>query len=570
MKVPVLLKCFFFIALATGFATPVFAQNSALPAFPGAEGFGKYTEGGRGGRVIYVTTLEDSNSEGSLRYAVNQTGPRIVLFKVSGTIRLKSDLKIRNSRITIAGQTAPGDGITLRDYPVTVQADEVVIRFLRFRMGNVTNQEADALGGRYNKNVIIDHCSMSWSTDECVSFYDNENFTLQWCLLSESLRISVHDKGKHGYGGIWGGANASFHHNLLAHHDSRNPRFCGSRYSNNAENELVDFRNNVIYNWGANSVYGGEGGHYNLVNNYYKAGPATSSNRSRIIQPYADNGSNSQSAGVYGKFFIEGNFVTASSGVTNDNWAGVNMHSSFTSYAPGIVKNDIRSETAYNAGEVTTHPAEQALEKVVAFAGASLARDPVDTRIADETATGTVTYPDGGFGSTNGLVDTQEAVGGWPELSAEQPPADSDNDGMPDDWEVANNLNPYNPDDAQMKSVDGVFPNVEVYLNSLVADIVAAQNEGGISTSSEIKQVPTNDKKEVSIYIDNKIEKLFVVHSNPVREVKVYAVTGQLLISKLYNENSLNVDVRSLKNGVYIVLVRDAENHIFSEKILKL
>ena len=446
------------------------------PAFPGAGGFGKYTTGGRGGQVIFVTSLEDNSQEGTLRYAVNQTYPRIVIFKVSGTIQLQSALKITNNDITIAGQTAPGDGITLRDYPVKIQADNVIIRYMRFRMGDEALQEDDALGGRYQKNIIIDHCSMSWSTDECASFYNNENFTLQWSILSESLRISVHEKGKHGYGGIWGGEKASFHHNLLAHHDSRNPRFCGSRYSNRSEYELVDFRNNIIYNWGANTAYAAEGGSYNLVNNYYQAGPA-SSNKSRIIQPYADNGGNDQPAGIYGTFYIDGNITTASDQVTQDNWEGVNMHSTFSTYAPGVTKDDIKSDSEYETGEVITHSAEEAYLKVLDFAGASLAYDSVDIRILDETATGTVTFTDGGNGSTNGLIDTQGAVGGWPLLKSNEAPNDSDEDGMPDDWESNHGLNPNDPDDAQLTSVDGFYPNLEVYINSLVSDITAQQDE---------------------------------------------------------------------------------------------
>ncbi|WP_167615905.1 T9SS type A sorting domain-containing protein [Maribellus sediminis] len=543
-----------------------FAQTNDLPAFPGAEGFGKYTTGGRGGKVIYVTTLNDNTLPGSLRYAINQTGARIIVFKVSGTIQLKSKLNISRGDVTIAGQTAPGDGITLRDYPVEIQADNVVIRFIRFRLGDKAtdaNDSFDAFWGRRHKNIIIDHCSMSWSIDECASFYDNENFTLQWSILSESLRNSVHAKGSHGYGGIWGGRGASFHHNLLAHHDSRNPRFCGSRYSNRPDDELVDFRNNVIYNWGGNTAYAAEGGSYNLVNNYYKAGPA-SSNRSRIIQPYPDNGANEQPAGTYGIFYIDGNHVSASSAVTAENWQGVNMHSSFATYAPGVTKDDIKSDTEYEAGEVTTHTAELAFERVLDFVGASLSRDSVDTRITREASTGTVTYPDGGNGSKNGLIDTQDAVGGWPVLETGDAPADSDTDGMPDDWEIANGLLPNDPSDAQLKSVDGVYPNVEVYLNSLVATIIEEQNEGGIPTA--VNDLKKNETQTI-VYYNGADQCVEIRHEAKINNVILFDISGKMLMNRQFNNTSVQLPTDGLQNGIYIVRIIDENNRIVASKV---
>jgi hypothetical protein len=199
----------------------------------------------------------------------------------------------------------------------------VVLRYLRSRMGDLRRTQDDAMTGARRRDIIIDHCSMSWSTDECASFYDNERFTMQWCLLSESLRRSVHEKGAHGYGGIWGGMSATFHHNLLAHHSSRNPRFCGARYHEaTRETEAVDFRNNVIYNWGFNSSYAGENGRHNMVNNYYKPGPAThGSVRRRLLEAWQSH--DGRGFHDFGRFYIDGNVMEGSEPVTQRNWEGV-------------------------------------------------------------------------------------------------------------------------------------------------------------------------------------------------------------------------------------------------------
>jgi autotransporter-associated beta strand protein len=535
-----------------------------LPAFPGAEGHGKWVTGGRGGKVIYVTTLEDHTNPGSLRYAINQSGARIILFKVSGTIQLKSKLKISRGDVTLAGQTAPGDGITLRDYPVEVDADNVIIRFLRFRMGDVAKQEADALGGRYHEKILIDHCSMSWSTDECVSFYHNENFTLQWSIISESLRNSVHGKGAHGYGGIWGGEKASFHHNLLAHHDSRNPRLGETKGSAFALTDLVDLRNNVIYNWRGNSCYGGEAMNANIVNCYYKPGPATTKEE-RIIAIDKLTESGYPISNTWGTFYIDGNVMTGSERATNDNWTyGVynQYHDKYTVSA--AEKEAMRLSEPLNTGDITTHSAEEAYERILDFCGASLVRDAVDARILHDVETGTATFMEGGNGSTKGIVDTQEAVGGWPELHSEEPPADTDNDGMPDVWENANGLDPENETDAQLKTVDGHYPNIEVYLNSLVSEIVDQQNEGGVTGVKDNIQPGSHDLK---VYFNK--NDLMISHPGIMRQIAVYDVTGQMVIRKVVKNNHARINASDLLKGVYIVRIQNADQKIYAQKVVR-
>lgn len=452
---------------------------SAQPlAFPGAEGGGRLTTGGRGGKILNVTNLNDTG-EGSLRWAVEQSGSRTVLFKVSGVIALNSPLRIKNGDLTIAGQSAPGDGICLKNFTTSVEADNIVIRFIRFRMGDEKQTEDDAFWGRNHKNIMIDHCSMSWSTDECSSFYDNTDFTMQWCILSESLRNSVHGKGRHGYGGIWGGQTATFHHNLLAHHDSRNPRMCGTRYTASDPYELVDFRNNVIFGWGANSGYAGEGGKYNFLNNYYKP-VAETKNNARIFQPNADDGKNQQPAGVWGIFYVSGNYMVNPDGTPNtkvntDNWEGIHPNPSTKN------KNDIKSGALFTVPPVTTHSAQEAFKRIVEYGGASFRRDAVDARIAKETETGQITYNDGGNGSTGGLIDSQKAVGGWPEYKSYPAPVDTDADGIPDIWEIAYGLNKDDASDGNKKNLDqsGRYTNVEIYLHNLVQHIVSGQNHNG-------------------------------------------------------------------------------------------
>jgi hypothetical protein len=472
------------------------AAVAQAPAFPGAEGFARYVTGGRGGKIVHVTNLNDKG-EGSLREAVSGSAKKIVVFDVGGTIELASDLKI-GSNTTIAGQTAPGPGITLRYYTVRPDANNVVIRFIRFRRGEEkdVNDGADAIWTRHYTGIMLDHCSISWSIDECASFYDNNDFTMQWCTVSESLNNPGHSKGQHGYGGIWGGKGASFHHTLLAHHTNRSPRFNGARYNwsgydktkyaNSMEAERVDFRNCVNYNWGqGNGAYGGPGGGYhNIVNNYYKAGPSTK-NKTRVFQASANSSSDSNGKipnNVYGKFFIEGNYVTAADEPENYDWNGV--------IADGGKKvlDTIKLEQPTDPGVITTHSAEVAFQKVLAYAGASLARDAEDSRYMEEAANGTATYT-GSVTKLAGIIDYVADVEGYRPLTETYRPEnfDTDGDGMPDEWETLNGLDPNNADDGVLYTLDPKewYTNVEVYINSIVEDIMKAGNADAISSVDE-------------------------------------------------------------------------------------
>ncbi len=443
-----------------------FISRSQPLAFPGAEGGGKYTTGGRGGKVLLVENLNDSG-DGSFRMAVEARGPRTVIFRISGTIELEKPIYIKNDSITIAGQSAPGDGICLKNYGILVEASNVIIRYIRVRPGDSAGEENDAISGIGQKNIIVDHCSFSWSNDETASFYDNTNFTLQWCIISESLNKSVHQKGEHGYGGIWGGNNASFHHNLLSDHTSRNPRFCGSRYTNLPENEKTDFRNNVIYNWGNNSVYGGEEGYYNIVKNYYKPGPATSrSSWKRILEltlNFYDEKYNPDPLGA-GKFYIKGNMMEGHPDVTRDNWKwGVQ--------GPGVtktLKSKARLTFPVSVTRIKTQSSFAACRDVLYEAGASLSRDSVDLRIIEETWSGIEKFGETFRGGRRGIIDSPFTVGGWPYLRQGNPPVDTDRDGMPDDWETKKRLNPLEPLDAQEYKLSGHYTNLEVYLNGLI------------------------------------------------------------------------------------------------------
>ena len=436
-------RVFSSLVLLMGLASTVYSQQLA---FPTAEGYGKYSVGGRGGRVYEVTTL-NSSGPGSLGEAIAASGPRTVVFRLSGTI--EGDFRIRNDKITIAGQTAPGDGICLKG-SLRVDADDVIIRYIRVRPNPAVGQ-IDAIYGEFCKDVILDHVSASWSSDEIMSLYRNENITIQWCMITEAC---ANEGGGHRFGGIWGNNYSTYHHNLLAHNDSRNPRWgSGTRYN--------DYRNNVLYNWGYNSCYGGEAVEdsypdtmkfftVNMVANYYKPGPATRDNvKRRIARPGAND------LGGLGKWYVGDNYVVGYPEVTANNWLGVDNDDGKRLYEP--------LSGPWDAMPINQETPQAAYQAVLEHAGCSLPkRDAVDQRIVEEARTGTAAY------GNNGIITTPGDVGGWPSLKNATAPADADHDGMPDAWEKKRGLDPTDASDAARDRDGDGYTNVEEYINGLV------------------------------------------------------------------------------------------------------
>ncbi len=468
--------------------------DAQLPAFPGAEGFAKYVTGGRGGEVLAVTTLEDDVSdppEGSLRWVLKQyidkiphptvpgatlTIPRplTVVFRVSGIIVLKGELNVSRDNLTLAGQTAPGDGICFKNYGVTLRGQNIIIRYLRFRPGLDAGTEAlekgiAGLNVENCRNVIVDHCSFGWANEECAIFYDNEYTTVQWCIASEGLYNAGHAKGSRSYCGVWGGQFASYHHNLIAHNRSRTIRFNGARAHD--KYALVDYRNNVNYNWGSSGAcYGGEveisGGYSraNMVSNYYKPGPATPLTLWFVSPGYYTEGD--QAYGV-GRWHLDGNVMLTDTEKTDSNWLGLNLVS-----IPAASHDYARSMEPFRVEEpLPTETAEEAFQSVLEMAGAVFPkRDTVDARIVYEalsgTASGRGTF---GGGTVSGIIDTPDSVGGYPEYQTYDVPDDADADGMDDAWELANGLDPADPEDRNDIHESG-YTMLEMYLNGLVED----------------------------------------------------------------------------------------------------
>jgi pectate lyase len=436
-----------------------------VPAFPGAWGGGMFTVGGRGGQVIAVTNLNDSGP-GSFRAAVEAEGPRIVVFKVAGIIELKSPININHPYVTVAGQTAPGDGICLAYSSLNINTHEVILRHLRVRRGLPQGgQGSDNIGGNPAGQIVVDHCSASWGMDENLSLYrymkkrpeggqdiklPTENITIQWCISSEALNAK-----NHAFGGTWGGRNSTFHHNLFACNTARNPSIGMSGE--------FDFRNNVAFNWGHRSIDGGdETSLINLINNYYQAGPATKPDmRDTLVRieqrAQYSPGRAFEPGGWYpktqprpGKWYVAGNVITASSAATANNWLAMRGPEELA-----------RVNTPFEGWPVNQQTALEAYKSVLAKAGATLPRrDAVDNRVIEMVRSGKPTFG-------NGIISDPAQVGGYPKytFSPAEVPTDTDGDGMTDDWEVKHGLN---PKDARDGAVDGDkdgYTNVEEYLN---------------------------------------------------------------------------------------------------------
>ena len=418
--------------------------QNVLRAFPEAEGFGAFTAGGRGGDIYFITTLDDyipgkeQLIPGSLRAAVDAEGSRYVLFRVSGTIELKADLWIRKPFITIAGQTAPGSGICIKDYQVVLATHDIVVRHLRFRSGDETRKEQMSIGIFGGHDSIIDHCSMSWAIDEVMSSFGTvHNLTVQWSIIAEGLSRSFHPKGEHSKGSILNGdGGVSIHHCIYAHNSARNPR---------VDTIILDFRNNIIYNWGYRAGYtSSEPCLMNYVGNYLKPGPST--RQSAVTDLF-------EPADAMARIYLQNNLLAGHLQETNDNRLLIDPPKWVED--DNAFRNEVVVKSPFLCPTVETASPEAARQQILTHAGATLPkRDSADQRLMKEIETG-----------TGRIIDSPGDVGGWPVLEPSDPPPDSDHDGMPDAWEIENQFNPNNHVDASQDPDDDGYPNLEEFLN---------------------------------------------------------------------------------------------------------
>jgi hypothetical protein len=484
-------------------ARPIDLPQSPLPSFPGAEGGGSHTFGGRGGKVIVVTSLED-RGPGTLREACEQGGARIVVFNVAGIIRLKSPLIIRAPYITIEGQSAPGDGICVAGESVWLNTHDVLVRYMRFRRGETNvGRRDDAIGGNPIGNIMIDHVSASWGLDENMSMYRHMyndstgiaeqklgtvNITIQNSIFSEAL-----DTWNHAFGSTLGGENCSFMRNLWADNAGRNPSI--------GWNGVFNFVNNVMFNWVHRSTDGGDyRALYNIVNNYYKPGPSTPKDTPighRILKP--ESGRSKLKYQVYGRAYVTGNIVEGFPNVTKDNWDGGVQVEELPN--AGSYQADMKATAPLPMPQLTMLPADKAYAYVLDHAGATLPkRDPVDTRVITQVRTGKIAYKEGVKlpetqfkhrrlpidSYKQGIITDPVQVGGYPTYAG-KPYTDADKDGMPDDYEKKNGFDPKNAADAGAIAKNG-YANIENYLNSLV-DVKDVKPTGGVEMGGGLSRM---------------------------------------------------------------------------------
>lgn len=469
--------CHSFLFILLGLCLlPHSAQGTLLRAFPEAEGFGATTPGGRGGSIHFVTTLEDyvpgkeTPVPGSLRAAIDAKGPRYILFRVSGTITLKADLYLRHPFVTIAGQSAPGDGIALKDHMFVIATHDVIVRHLRMRSGDAPQEEQLTVGIFGGNNIILDHCSMTWAVDEVLSTFGASNITVQWSIIAEGLSRSFHPKGEHSKGSILDGKGGfSLHHNIYAHNAARNAR---------VNNIVLDFRNNIVYNWGYRGGYTTEGpGFINYINNYFKAGPSTrKSVRTYVFEPGDDAP----------RIFLEGNVLEGQAEETANNRL---LLKPLRGFDAETIRNIVTVDRPFPAMAIAMDPVDVARTRVLDNAGATLPkRDAADARLMEEIRTG-----------TGRIIDSPKDVGGWPELTNADPPADTDGDGMPDAWELEHDLDTVAMEDYLTDPDGDGYPNLEEYLNgtnprqtednvSLDKATVLAQQDEALQRTSDGKK----------------------------------------------------------------------------------
>lgn len=562
----------------------LFSQDeNKTPAFPTAEGYGKWATGGRGGKVVEVTNLSDDPAnppDGSLRWALKQHAgePLTIVFRVSGIIDLKgNDLRSKRNNITIAGQTAPGDGICIKGGNVNLGGSRnIIVRHVRFRLG-LTDDNGFIPGACLSLEngglFIIDHCSFSWSAEENIGFYDNDNTTVQWCLIAEGLYDAGHGKGARSYGAVVGGKTATYHHNLIAHNVSRAPRFGAT--TKNDPVMLLDYVNNVHYNWGkSNSFYGGDNrlgtnGKFqaNIVNNYYKPGPAyPGTKKTKLVRA-----SFYTSSPVQGRnqslWHLNGNYIegTANAATNRNNYDGVDFDD-YKNTFPDISIDDVKSDHFDVPYPVETESAENAYQSVLKNVGA-FPRDITDRRIINETKTGTASASCSFNGyALTGMVDKPEDSGGFADYHKYNEVLDSDHDGIPDYWEKANGMNPENPEDRNNLSTEG-YTYLEVYLNGLVEEYSDGFNYPEPEYITAIRNISFSEP-EIFISLDEQGNALKIKNSDHIASVKLFDLSGKQLIVPT-NEDFSGITISSINKGAYVLYFDLKDKSVKQIKFIK-